>query len=577
MIEASLTLVETWEEAQSFMAWLGERRQILACDTETGGLDWWRDPLRLVQFGDTGAGWAIDWQRWGGLIIDVFKRYTGDVCFHNLKFDVHFLETNGVTLNRSKLHDTMTMAHLVDPESSVALKRLAVRYIDQTASGGQSELSRAMTTNKWTWATVPSDLQEYWSYAALDCVLTASLYEHFRPLVTDRLNEVYELEIACLLVLLDMERRGVRVDLEYSRKGLDEMEQAAAAIKKWADEEYGIKIGSNQQLAAALQREGVVLKTQTANGGWCMDAEVLETIDHPLAQAALNQRKASKVASTYFKNFLALADGDLLHPSVRSLGARTGRMSIGTPALQQLPADNSYVRDAFVARDGNRLLAVDYDQLEMRLLANFSRDGAMAAAFAAEGDFFTNLARIVFRDDTITKKDPRRNITKHGGYAKIYGAGVAKFSATVGLPEIEGSQFLTRFDQTFPGVRAFQRDVDARAKGRFETEGQAYMTSPIGRRHPVDVSKTWKLVNYIIQGSGADLLKTKIVELDSAGLCDFLVLPVHDELIFDVPFEEVDNVRDAVVDIMTVTNDTVPLTVDSKILTRWGEAYRKPE
>src|ERR1017187_10834277 len=110
-----VNLVESFEEAEAFMSWLGERRPVLACDTETEGLDWWQDAIKLCQFGDFETGWAIPWHLWGGVAIDAIARYAGPITFHNAKFDVSMLSHNGAHIEWSRVHDTRVMSHLLDP------------------------------------------------------------------------------------------------------------------------------------------------------------------------------------------------------------------------------------------------------------------------------------------------------------------------------------------------------------------------------------------------------------------------------------------------------------------------------
>lgn len=570
----TLNLVETWDEAQLFMAWLGERRQVLAVDTETGGLEWWQKDLRLVQFGDARTGWAVPWQTWGGLAKDALHRYSDPLVFHNMKFDLHFLEVNGCTVRRDQAHDTRTLAHLLDPVSSTGLKQLGVRYIDPASDSGQSLLKRGMTENRWTWATVPVEFPPYWTYSALDTVLTARLYELLRPQVTGRLEDVYELEIACNMVLLDMERRGARVDVDYCEVKQAELLGFANDARRWCDETYGFGPGSNKKVAAQLMTDGIVLTKRTESGAWSLDEEVLSTVDHQLARTVLNVRKAEKMANSYFGNYIELADDGILHPDVNALGARTGRMSVSRPALQQIPR-TAVLRDPFVPREGNRLLSVDFDQIEQRLVAHFSGDEGMVEAFAQDGDFFTNLARRIFQDPTVEKSDPRRQRTKSAAYAKAYGSGVAKFAKTAGCSEAEAQQFLASYDAAFPGVRRMQRQIEQLADQRFCDEGAAYVTTPLGRRQPCDPEKAYKLVNYLVQGTAADMFKQALVDLDRKGLAEHLVLPVHDEAVFDVPADAVDEFAREVVETMSDRGDwRVPMTAGADVMDRWGDKYR---
>lgn len=570
--------------------WLGERRLVLGVDTETGGLDWWREPLRTVQFGDAETGWCVDADLWKGPIVEMLRDYDGPIVMHNSKFDVHFLEVNGVKVRRNLLHDTRTMAHLVDPTKSTGLKPLSARLIHRGAAAGQANLKTAMRDAGWTWATVPTDYQDYWTYAALDPVLTARLYEKLKPQVDASYREVYELEIESTLVLADMERRGALVDLVYCQDMIAKLEPYLAEMKAWIKGEFGVSNpGSDQQVIAKLQEAGLTWSKKTEKGNVACDKEVLKSLNHPLAGAILTYRDAQKLLSTYIANFYELSDSDgVLHASINPLGARTGRMSISRPSMQNLPR-SQHPRNAIVAREGNQLVLADFDQIEMRLLAHFAGEEAMTEAIRY-GDYMTEQghsgydvhsmnARGIYglaMDEAVPKL--QRQVTKNSGFAKIYGAGVAQFARTAGITESEAKQFLDLYDLRFPGVKRFQDQVTqvAMQRARDGDDNLAWVRSPIGRRHPCNPREAYKLVNYLVQGTAADVFKRALVELDRAGLADYLILPVHDEAIADVPEAEVEEykveMRRAMED---RTSFAVPLTADVEVVPRWGVKYLK--
>lgn len=568
--DVGLTLVEHWDEAEAFRAWLGERRSALAVDTETSGLRWWDGQLRLVQFGDTRAGWAIPWDEWRALIRDTFTEYRGPLVFHNAKFDLSWLETNGCAPARHEVNDTAVMGHLTNPHGRTALKTMAAQYVDYRAAEGQDELKKAMARAKWTWGSIPVEYKGYWVYSALDVVLTAHLYEKLWPQVQTSYRRVYDLEMAVLIPILEMERRGVRADFAYCEEKRAELLAYAAEARAWTEAEYDCPAGSTKRLAAVLLKEGVPLSVKTPGGAWSMAADVLETIDHPLAQTVIKIRTAEKMANSYFANFTELADADgFVHPSVRLLGAKTGRMSVTDPALQTLPRGR-LVRDAFIPRDGHTMLGVDYEQVEMRLLAHLSGDQALVDAFMSGEDFFTAMARRIYDDGAITKDDPRRQVTKSSMYAKVYGSGVAKFAVTAGIPVDDARTFMAQLDGAFPGMRRYAQAIQSEAVANRVKTGQTYVTTAMGRKEVADEGKEWKLVNAMIQGTAADLLKQVIVELAATDAGQYLVMPVHDELIFDVPNEHLEEVQQIVVETMARDEYAVPLTVDPHTGDRWG-------
>lgn len=580
--EVELTLVNSVEEAYEFMSWLGERREVLAIDTETGGLEFWTQPLRLVQFGDARRGWAIPWNLWGGVVLEAIRKYDRPTVMHNAKFDVHFLERHGgIEVPWRQLHDTRIMAHLLDSTQPTGLKPLTSRLVDSRAAAMSQVLDQAMAEQKWTWGTVPIDFEPYWAYGALDAVLTARLHEILYPQILGGYTEVYDLEMQVERICLGMERRGARFDPLFTEDKLVVLQRYVEETAEWVRQTYGCEAGSNQKIIQVLQSAGVEFTKLTKNGALSLDAEVLETIDHPLAQAILTRRRAQKIVSGYLENFLDFSDGGFLHPGINTLGARTGRMSIDRPALQTLPrADEGnpfaiLVRDCFIPRDGNKLVMVDFDQIEMRLLCHFANDANMRDSILA-GDLHTETAKKVYGDPNIGKKDQRRQLAKNAGFAKVYGAGLEKFAMTAKTDVETAKAFLDGYDAQYPGVRIFQNLVQNQGMSRKQSDGVAWVRSPVGRVHRADDGKEYTLVNYLIQGTAGDVLKQKMVDLDNAGFGDYMILPVHDEIVFDVPKEAIDEgVVDEIVRTMEDRDNwNVPLTVGADIVERWGDKYR---
>jgi DNA polymerase-1 len=579
--EVQIHLVDSTTEAARFMRWLGETRDVIGFDTETTGLDKFKDRIRLAQFGDAHTGWAIPFERWGGVVVEALGRYDGQIVMHNAKYDTALIERElGHKLDRSRIHDTMMMSRVIDATQSAALKSLTARFIDRKAAAAQSMLDDAMTANKWTWATVPLDFHWYWFYGGLDPVLTVRIMKHFGPLLDAGPRRAYELEMAALWVALEMEKKGARIDRDFTAQTLEAFRANTAAVADWTQANYGLTPGADIKIISQLQKDGCVLTKTTKSGSrLALDAEVLEAFpSHPLAAAVLQYRRTGKLAGTYLENFLELADDEgVLHPNINTCQARTSRMSVDTPALQTLPRkseDNPLaiaVRNCFIPRDGNVLVLCDFDQIEARMFAHLCEDPAMRAAFA-EGDFFTNMAREIYGDLSIIKADPRRQLTKNAIYAIAYGSGLAKFCLTAGISEEQGRPFWDALHAKFPGIKRFQRAVGNVAMQRKASEGQPYVISPLtGRRHVADDGKEYALVNYLIQGSAAEVLKMKLVELDAAGLGEFMILPVHDEVIFDVPAADAVEVAQLVKATMEETSlFAVPLTAGVDTASRWG-------
>jgi DNA polymerase I len=599
LADIQLNLITSIDDMLEFKRWLGRRRPIdaIAFDTETDGFNVINGKVRLIQFGDGEAGWAMDRDEWLGVAREVFATWEGDLIAHNAIFDVMFLESScGISVPRHRVHDTMVQSAINESHMSKALKTQASRHVDPAAAGLQAELAGT----KWTWANVPTTYGPYWMYGALDPVLTYKLHEHHHPIVMAEAPDAYDLEMAVLWVVEKMRRYGTFVDRPRAAELFAQFHDYAQQVECWVQAEYGVKPGSNAAVVRVLEEAGYRFTKATKAGAVSLDSEVLSGIKHPLAEAVLGRRKAQKMASTYLQFYTERADeSDLIHPSFNTLGARTSRMSCSDPNLQNLPRLGTsrfgdVVRNCIKTRygqpwsalddhltllekathpDAGSLVMCDFDQIEMRIMAHFAQEPAMIEAFKSEGDFFVNLARQLFQDDTITKKDKRRQITKNAGYAKIYFAGIAKFAQTAVITTSEARAFMRRWDELYPGVGLFSQAVLDAAGQRKRDTGLAFARSPLtNRRFVADTGKEYTLINYLVQGAAAEINKRKLVEADSAGLGEWMFATVHDEVLLDVPGE---HVRDAVHTLQTIMNDDtildVPITAGVSFGERWGE------
>lgn len=579
-----LHLIESVDDAQNLLHWFSRvgPDDALGVDTESTGFKWHgADYVRMVQVGDGEHGWAMRWDRWSGLFEAVMRLFTGPIDMMNSKFDYAFLRKAGIELDRSRIRDVGVMAHVLEPHMSRALKNQAKRHIDPGANALQYKLDEALGAHGgWSWATVPHDFEPYWSYAALDPVLTYRLSEVHYPRVMDEAPEAYELENAFQWVALNMETLGVPIDVEYASSHYRKFTEYCDQVEKWCKTEYNVKPGSNAAIIKVLQERGYDFSKTTASGALALDKDVLETIDHPLAQAVLRRRQLQKIANTYLRFYMENADADgRIHPSINTLGARTSRMSMSEPNFQNLPVRGGnpavkVVRTCVRARPGHTLVFADFDQVEMRGLAIMSGDPGLIRAFHSPDDFFVNLARTVFQDPTIVKADPRRQIIKNTGYAKIYGAGVAKLALTAGVPVEQAAYANSSWDLAYPRTKVFLDETFAEAMTRRGgTTDLAYTVCPLtGRRHYADRGKEYALVNYKVQGWAAALFKRTLLNADAAGLGQYMILPVHDEIILEVPDEDL---RDVITTLRKVMNDAVsfpvPISAGIAVGKTWGE------
>lgn len=608
----TLELVDSVAQAQRFLSWLGERRphDAVSIDLETGeqpgkdkkgALSPWHGNIRLAQVGDGQTGWALPWDEWAGVFYQGMVPYQGPIIAHNIAFEAKWLAVKSrYKMPWHRAHDTMIMSQVIQPDAtSHALKTLTSRLIDPRASYFQRLLDEEFVKNGWTWGTIPTDFPIYWQYGALDTVITTRLFtDHFYKSIRPgaQLNTPYELEMANRRVCTQMEIRGARVDLEYSKQKYDELTGYAQSVKAAAYQRYGYNIGSPSQLVSAIIALGGELTKRTASGqSYSVDKEQLDMLlrdgnkdVRDLVQAVTNMRKADKLASSYFLNFQKDAIDGVLHPEIKTLEARTGRMSITNPALQTLPSKDPLVRRAFLPRtDDERIVSSDLDQVEFRLTANFSKDQALIELFLEAdrtgGDVFTSIMRQVYRDDSLEKADPRRGLIKSTVYGKLYGAGVQKMSLTAGVPEEDMQEVVDAFDRTYPGVKRFQKRVEREGQERLDNEGVAYVETETGRKLPADDNRLYALTNYKIQGTAAELFKQNLQKLDAAGMTDYMVVPVHDEIVMSIPQDLIRDAAPIIQDCMTTTDGwDVPLTAgcdfenkQGEFFTTWGMKYEK--
>lgn len=571
----NLHFVQSFDDACEFMRWLGNRRKIMGVDTETGGFIPELNRLRLVQFGDLSDGWAIDWERWSGLALDALTRYEGPMVLHNSKFDARFISHHGrVSWDWSRTNDTMTMAHIIDPLRAKGLKPLAGMLIDPQAVAAQRLLGDAMSQHKWDWDTVPTDFPLYWIYAAMDPVLTCHLYEKFEHEVMTRYREVYDLEMGVTRCVAKMEAKGARIDRTYSQVKMDQLNAWTHRAFDWLREAYHLDNPTDLRLLRFFQDNDVPMLNKLTKSGarQAMDKEVLASIDHPVAEVILAIRKVQKQVGPYFSNFLKYADAaDRIHCSIWTMGTRTARMSITEPALQTLPRRDPTVRTAFIPSDEDHaLISCDKDQIEARLTAHFSGDPGLIAAFNSEDDFFCNIASQIF-GRPIGKKDAERDLTKNVVYGKVYGAGVPKMALTARVPEEVMQMVNDSFNANFPGVLQMQRRINSEGRRHYPAE----ITTPTGRRMVADDRKEYTLMNYLIQCHAAEILKRDIIAVDNE-MPDTMLLPVHDELILDVPREDAVEAKHSIERLMS-DHERYRVAITSSadiLLSNWGDKYR---
>lgn len=590
LADVQLHLVESVADAVDFMTWLGQRREShLGLDTETSGLSPYRDTLRTIQFGDRHHGWTIPWQQWGGIALEAFAKYDGDYVVHNSPFDWQFIaEHTGYEIPTERLHDTLMLARLHDPTRDNRLKQLNRRYVDPNAAIGQRELDEGMSTNGWTWGTVPIDYPPYWCYASLDPVEAVHLFPHLAAPISATCPDAYSLERAATRICTQMMRAGLLIDVPYVEKAIADFNATSDEIRAWLKSAHKITSPkSGGQIAKAMESAGQQIVFYTGNNAPQFDKDALAFYEQAGENASVRQlaryiravRHVEDIRDRYAVKFLDLRDAnDVVHCNINVTGARTHRMSVDTPAYQQLPRDDKVIRGSNIPRPGHVFISCDLDQVEARLLAILSDDPGLIAAFheadTTGPDFFTVVARALYGDPAITKADPRRQMTKNSVYAKAYGGGREKIAMTSGASIEQVAAFETMFNSRFPGMKKLMTRLESEAKAAFRRGERGGVRLEDGRFLPVDRGKEYAALNYLIQGTAAIYMKKCLANLDAAGLTPMLRLPVHDEILLEAPIDQAHEVLKVVEDCMTDrTTYRVPITAGGVILTeRWQKA-----
>lgn len=589
--DTDLRLVSCIDDLFDLKSWLGERRDVLGLDTETSGLDPWAPDaaLRTIQIGDHRTGWVIPWVGWGGAAIECLNQWDGEITLHNASFDAKWLKVHADwDMPWDRTHDTMIMAQIERPGGRNDLKHLSTLFVDPRADEGEKELKSAMKVNNWTWATIPIDFGPYWHYSALDPILAAHLWSHFKTFKS--FPQTYDLEMAVRRICTNMESTGMRVDLDYSQRKFDELKNQVVESKKWAKDNWNISIGSNPQLAEFFTSLGAefAVFSQTSGNPSVDKTQLALFANHEnstiasVAKFVLDVRAADKMSNSYFKNFLEMHNDGIVHPSIKTMGARTGRMSVTDPALQTIPKDDKFgVRGAFLSRrEGEVLISCDYSQVEMRLLAHFSEDPVLQETFKEAdrtgGDFFVMIGQKVYNDPNFSKKDPRRGLMKGVMYGAAYGSGIQTMADAAGVPfEVMKAVADDLFTQ-FPGIKDFMKRTEQMGERREREEGVGYIVTGTGRRLPADKGKLYTLTNYMLQGTAAELMKRAIVRLDAAGYGEFMLMAIHDEMIFSMPEDMVEKALPEIQELMSYCDGEfgVDLPAEPEVIgTNWGIKY----
>lgn len=511
--------------------------------------------------------------------------------FQNAKYDLTIFHRAGVT-EIAPIDDTMLLSYTqsagahgqgMDELSRRHLGHSPMTYDDVTGKG----------RNRVPFAQV--SLERATAYAAEDADVTLRLWQALRAsLPKNKAVALYEeMERPLLPILATMEEAGIRVDAEELRRLSDDFAQRMRDMESMIYERAGreFNIGSPKQLGEILFDEmGLPGGKRTKSGTWGTDSSVLEGLaekGHDLPMRILNWRQLSKLKSTYADALLKLMDPKThrIHTSFQMAVTTTGRLSSQDPNLQNIPIrteEGARIRRAFVAPEGMKIVSADYSQIELRLLAHVAQIEPLLEAFRLGQDIHTRTASEVF-GLPLEGMDPlTRRRAKAINFGIIYGISAYGLARQLQVPQAEAKRYIEAYFERYPGILAYMERVKEEAK----THG--YVLTPFGRRCYVPGIKEKQAarrsyaerqaINAPLQGGAADIIKKAMVRLSqtlaNSGLKARMILQVHDELLFEVPDEEAEQLAQHVQrEMEQAVSLDVALSVETGIGQSWSDAH----
>ena len=509
----------------------------------------------------------------------------------NLKYDMSIFAQHGIALEGIEF-DTMLESYVLD---SVATRHdmdsLAEKYLDEetikfadVAGKGAGQL----TFNQVA-------LEDAGPYAAEDADITLRLHQALWPQVSAELtlkNVLVDIELPLVPVLSRIERAGALVDDTLLFQQSQELAVRIIDLEKQAWELAGqeFNLASPKQLGEILftKLEIPVLK-KTAKGAPSTKEEVLQelALDYPLPKVLLEHRGLAKLKSTYTDKLPTMINRATkrIHTSYHQSGTATGRLSSSDPNLQNIPVRNAEgrrVRQAFIAGQGKKMVAADYSQIELRIMAHLSEDPSLVAAFAAGQDIHRATAAEVFATDPDAVTADQRRSAKAINFGLIYGMSAFGLARQLNIGRKQAAEYIDTYFDRYPGVLSYMNNVRSSAaeQGYVETFfGRRLYLPEINSRNGMRRQAAERTaINAPMQGTAADIIKLAMISVDDwlqhSGLTSVMIMQVHDELILEVPEHELQQVTEGLAQRMeNAASLKVPLVVDVGVGNNWDEAH----
>jgi DNA polymerase-1 len=599
--QSAYHLIETKDKRTTFVREMMKQKQV-CFDTETTSVD--ANSAQLV-------GMSFSWKAGEAyyipipevlaaakFILEDFKPFFESESIlkigHNLKYDITVLYWHGVDV-RGKMFDTMLAHYLLQPDMRHSMNELSETYLNYRPISIETLIGKK-GKNQGNMRDV--DIKEAANYAAEDADITFRLYEKFKPELAkqDGLVKLFEeVEMPLMPVLARMEAQGIKLDKEALKTISEELAGEILTLEKEIYELAGKKfnIASPKQLGIILFEELNIADKpkKTKTGQYATNEETLQrhASDHPIIGKLLDYRQVVKLKSTYVDALPELVNerDSRIHTTYMQAVASTGRLSSQNPNLQNIPIRTERgkaVRKAFIPSDDNHtILAADYSQIELRIIAELSGDKGMLDAFQSGEDIHASTAAKVFDVPAEEVTREMRSKAKVVNFGIIYGISAFGLSQRINVSRSEAAELIDNYFEKYPGIKAYMDNsiTFARENGYVETimKRRRYLSDINSKNGTVRGFAERNAINAPIQGSAADMIKVAMIKIDQIfqkeKFASKMVLQVHDELVFDALKSELEIIRPIIEHEMknAIPSLKVPIQVEMDHGINWLEAH----
>ena len=591
--------IESFEELKLLVEKM-MKQEIVAFDTETEGLNALETDIVGISFSwQKGIGYYLPVKNNKSVheksfeILKPFFESTEIIKVgHNIKFDIQVLHKYNVKVS-SPIYDTMVAHYLINPDMRHNLDTLSESYLNYSPISIESLIGKK-GKNQISMRDVSID--KITDYASEDADITLQLKSIFdKEIEVNNLGKIfYDIEIPMINVLSEMETEGIKIDISYLEKLDKEFEEDLEKLKKEIFKKSGeeFNLNSPKQLGEILfdKLKLVSKPKKTKTGQYSTSEEVLSSLanDHKIIEDILEWRSLDKLQNTYVKSLPNEVSSltNRVHSSFNQTVTTTGRLSSNNPNLQNIPirtANGQKIRRAFVPRGIDYILmAADYSQIELRVIASISNEKNMIDAFVNNQDIHTMTASKIYNVDPENVTREQRGNAKTVNFGIIYGVSAFGLSQQTDLNRSESKVMIDNYFLNYPGLKKYMSDqIDfARNNGYVETimGRRRYLQNINSQNNMLRSSSERNAINAPIQGSAADIIKIAMIninsELKKQSLKSKMLLQVHDELVFDVHKSEKDQIKDIVKTTMeSAVKLKVPLKIDLEFGKNWLEAH----